>query len=163
MWISHQYQSQMVIPPSNVSTWCIMSPFHCTCILLQRLSTWCSLQQMYIIQTLNNKIEVLFIFKWWHLLQIFYIYWNWNVWCENAGVGPVPKALLLEADRVVVSLMLLALIFFLSLSLTPHWLILFRLAWAGMHLMQFYVQAVWQWRVPSFCSINISFSIWMQI
>lgn len=47
--------------------------------------------------------------------------------------------------------------------LTPHWLILFRLAWAGMHLMQFYVQAIWQWRVPSFCGINISFSIWMQI
>lgn len=47
-----------------------------------------------------------------------------------------------------------------SFSPTPHWLILFWLAWAGMH---FHVQAVWQWRVPSFCSINISFSIWMQI
>lgn len=53
-----------------------------------------------------------------------------------------PEALLLEADQVVVSLILLALIFFLSLYLMPHWLILFRLAWAGMHLMQFYVQAV---------------------
>lgn len=76
---------------------------------------------------------------------------------------PGPKALLPEADRLAVPIMLLALLFFPSLPLTPHWLILFRLAWAGMHLMQFYVQAVWQWRVPSFCAINISFSIWMQI
>lgn len=30
-------------------------------------------------------------------------------------------------------------------------------------LMHFYVQAIWQWRAPSFCSINISFPIWMQI
>lgn len=31
-------------------------------------------------------------------------------------------------------------------------------------LMHFYVQANWQWRVPSFCSINISFPpVWMQI
>lgn len=30
-------------------------------------------------------------------------------------------------------------------------------------LMHFYVQAIWQWRAPSFCSINISFPIWLQI
>lgn len=92
----------------------------------------------------------LFICKWRHFLHTFYIQWKWTIWCDKASCQDSWPTLL-------------ALVFFLSLPLTPHWLILFRLAREGMHLMQFYVQAVSQWRVPSFCGINISFSIWMQI
>lgn len=98
---------------------------------------------------------------------IFDSYCNLNVFVWNSWASALPGGSIAQGRSGDVSLPWYSP--HLSLSLPLRRLIGWfcsDLPGPGMHLpslTHFCVQANWQWRVPSFCSINISFLIWMQI
>lgn len=125
-----------------------------------------SSEQTYIIiLLLNNKTKALFIFKWWHFFRTFWHSLQFECVCVRfLGVGLVCRLYSLRPPRGLLSTLILPSSLSLSIWRLIGW---FCSDLPGQEctylLMHFYVQANWQWRVPSFCSINISFPIWMQI
>lgn len=121
-------------------------------------------------QDKRDETKALFILKRLHLRQrLFDIYCHLNVLREIPGCRPCVQAGSAARGRPEVvsspwyspsSLFPLSLSFWSLIG----WFCSDLPGQECTHLlMYFYVQAIWQWRVPSFCSINISFPIWMQI
>lgn len=135
-------------------------------LILPCFKTNCTSEQMYIINTpLNNGTKAPFIFKWWYLhrgLLTFMVIWMFFV--RDSWVSALSAGSIARGRPEVVSLPWYSPHLFLSLWHLIGW---FCPDLPGQEctylLMCFYVQANWQWRVPSFCSINISSPIWMQI
>lgn len=119
-----------------------MSTHYCMChccliFMLCILYSHAPVQDVSIlIPPLNNETKALLIFKWCYLLQrllTFIAIWMF-LW-EIPGCRPCLQALSPEAaQRLSFYLDTPLISFSLSFCLTPHWLILFWLAWAGMHL-----------------------------